>query len=231
MDSASVRSVALSIVHFIVFILSYSCMKIVAEQIGKKYRKEWIFRHVDLTLASGTSYTFVGPNGSGKSTLLQLLAGSLPATEGQLTYFLNNTIVEPDDWFRQVSLAAPYLELVEELTLDELLTFHQTFKPFKDGLTSQTVAERLLLTHARHKEIKYFSSGMKQRVKLGLAFFSESPIIILDEPTSNLDRQGMNWYQEQVRQLAPNQLLLIGSNQPEEYDFCPNVLDVMQWKQ
>ena len=205
-------------------------MKIVAEQIGKKYRKEWIFRRVDLTLTAGTSYTFVGPNGSGKSTLLQLLAGNLPATEGQLTYSLNQTIVEPDDWFRQVSIAAPYLELIEELTLDELLTFHQTFKPFKVGLTAELVADRLLLTHARHKEIKYFSSGMKQRVKLGLAFFSQSPIVILDEPTSNLDRQGAAWYHDQVRQLSPDQLLLIGSNQPDEYDFCPNVLDVMQWK-
>ncbi|GAB3509879.1 ABC transporter ATP-binding protein [Spirosoma knui] len=205
-------------------------MKLVAEQLGKKYRKEWIFRRVNVTLTAGTSYTFVGPNGSGKSTLLQLLAGNLPVTEGSLTYTLNGQPLEPDDWFRQISMAAPYLELVEELTLDELLTFHQTFKPFKAGLTSQAVADRLLLSHARHKEIKYFSSGMKQRVKLGLAFFSDVPVVILDEPTSNLDRQGAAWYHEQVRQLTPNQLLLIGSNVPDEYDFCPNVIDVTQWK-
>ncbi|WP_461082923.1 ABC transporter ATP-binding protein [Spirosoma flavus] len=205
-------------------------MEIIASQLGKKYRKEWIFRRVDLTLTAGTSYTFVGPNGSGKSTLLQLLAGSLPATEGQLTYSRNGSVIEPDYWFKHVSLAAPYLELVEELTLTELLVFHQTFKPFKQNLTPDDVADRLLLTNARHKEIKYFSSGMKQRVKLGLAFFTDSPVVILDEPTSNLDRQGAAWYQEQVRQLSPNQLLLIGSNQPEEYDFCPNVLDVTQWK-
>lgn len=205
-------------------------LTIATEGIGKKYRREWIFRRVDLTLHAGESYTFVGPNGSGKSTLLQLLAGNLPATEGNLTYSDNKTLIDPDNWFRQVSIAAPYVELVEELTLDELLTFHQTFKPFRNQLTPEAVAERLLLTQARHKEIKYFSSGMKQRVKLGLAFFSSSPIVILDEPTSNLDRQGAAWYHEQVRQLDANQLLLIGSNQPEEYDFCSNVLDVMQWK-
>ncbi|WP_080237064.1 ABC transporter ATP-binding protein [Spirosoma rigui] len=205
-------------------------MEIVAEQIGKKYRKEWIFRRIDLTLKAGSSYTFVGPNGSGKSTLLQLLAGSLPATEGTLTYALNGRTLDPDNWFRQVSVAAPYLELVEELTLDELLTFHQTFKPFKNGLTIGTIADRLLLGHARNKEIKYFSSGMKQRVKLGLAFFSQSPVVILDEPTANLDRQGALWYHDEVRQLDPNQLLLIGSNQPEEYDFCRNIIDVTAWK-
>ncbi len=200
------------------------------EQVGKKYRKEWIFRRVDLTLNAGTSYTFVGPNGSGKSTLLQLLTGSLPLTEGKLIYTINGNVLESDDWFRHISLAAPYLELIEELTLDELLIFHQTFKPFKTNLTPEMIADRLLLSHARHKEIKYFSSGMKQRVKLGLAFFSDAPVVILDEPTANLDRQGAAWYHEQVQLLSPNQLLLIGSNIPDEYDFCPNVLDVMQWK-
>ena len=205
-------------------------MTIRAEQIGKKYRKEWIFRSVNLSLSAGTSYTFVGPNGSGKSTLLQLLAGSLPATEGTLTYSLNGRPLDPDNWFQQVSLAAPYLELVEELTLDELLTFHQTFKPFKTGLTPTTIADRLLLGHARHKEIKYFSSGMKQRVKLGLAFFSDVPVVILDEPTANLDRQGAAWYHEEVRQLGAAQLLLIGSNVPDEYEFCDKVMDMTQWK-
>jgi len=205
-------------------------MMIRTDLLGKRYRKEWIFRRVSLELTAGTSYTFVGPNGSGKSTLLQLLAGNLPQTEGKLEYIKNGNILETDNWFRQISIAAPYLELVEELSLHELLTFHQTFKPFKAGLTPETVAEKMFLSHARHKEIKYFSSGMKQRVKLGLAFFSDTPIVILDEPTSNLDRQGAAWYQEQVRQLSPDQLLLIGSNQPEEYEFCPNVLDVMQWK-
>ena len=161
----------------------HKMLTITTENIGKKYRREWIFRRVNLTLNAGTSYTFVGPNGSGKSTLLQLLAGNLPATEGTLTYSMGDKLIDPDNWFRQVSIAAPYLELVEELTLDELLTFHQTFKPFRNGLTSEAVADRLLLTHARNKEIKYFSSGMKQRVKLGLAFFSNSPIVILDEPT------------------------------------------------
>ncbi len=205
-------------------------MQIKAEQLGKKYRREWIVRRVDLTLTAGTSYTFVGPNGSGKSTLLQLLAGNLPTTEGTLSYSLNGRVLDADNWFRQISLAAPYLELVEELTLDELLVFHQTFKPFKAGLTPSLIADRLWLTNARYKEIKYFSSGMKQRVKLGLAFFSDVPVVILDEPTANLDRQGAAWYQEQVRLLGPDQLLLIGSNQPDEYDFCPNVFDVSQWK-
>ncbi len=212
-------------------------IQLVASNVGKKYRREWVFRHLNLTLTShpsptdtANSYTFVGPNGSGKSTLLQLLSGALPTTEGTLTYTRNGQTIAPDDWFRQVVIAAPYLELIEELTLSEMLAFHVQFKPFKAGLSNEEAADRMRLSHAMDKELKFFSSGMKQRVKLGLAFFSDVPIVILDEPTSNLDRQGAAWYHEQVRLLSPAQLLLIGSNDPAEYDFCPNVLDVMQWK-
>ena len=210
-------------------------MNITAEQIGKKYRREWIFRGVDLALSAGNSYTFVGPNGSGKSTLLQVLAGMQPSSAGKLTYLIDEKPIEDEDWFRYIVLAAPYLELIEELTLTELLDFHSRFKPFRNGAGSAEVIEQMQLTHARNKEIKFFSSGMKQRVKLGLAFFSEAHIVLLDEPTSNLDRQGAAWYHEQVTRLIapttqPPVLLLIGSNQPTEYEFCPNVLDVMQWK-
>lgn len=211
-------------------------MTIQAEQIGKKYRREWIFRGVDLSLSAGNNYTFVGPNGSGKSTLLQVLAGMQPSSAGKLTYLLDGKPLDDDAWFRHIVLAAPYLELIEELTLTELLDFHRRFKPFRNGADSLALIEQMQLTHARNKEIKFFSSGMKQRVKLGLAFFSEARIVLLDEPTSNLDRQGAAWYHEHVTQLIapstqPPVLLLIGSNQPTEYDFCPNVLDVMQWKQ
>jgi ABC-2 type transport system ATP-binding protein len=203
---------------------------ITADGLGKKFRRDWIFRRLDLHLSAGNSYTFVGPNGSGKSTLLQVLSGSMPATEGQLTFSQSGTPIPADAWFRQVVIAAPYLELVEELTLMELLKFHQTFKTFVNGMTPADVAEAAGLGGAMHKEIKYFSSGMKQRARLGLAFCSDAPVLILDEPTANLDRAGVAWYLTQVQQLTSDRLLLIGSNQPEEYDFCPNVMDVMQWK-
>jgi ABC-type multidrug transport system ATPase subunit len=204
-------------------------MKITTQQLSKRFRREWIFRNVDLTMQAGNSYTFVGPNGSGKSTLLQTLAGVMPASEGTIRYSLQGQSVDVDNWFRHLVMAAPYLELIEELTLLELLTFHQSFKPFKDKLTPDELCELMHLNHARNKEIKAFSSGMKQRVKLGLAFYSEASIVILDEPTSNLDKQGVAWYRERVR-LLTNQLLLIGSNQPDEYDFCPNVIDISRWK-
>jgi ABC-type multidrug transport system ATPase subunit len=205
-------------------------MKIQLENLGKKFRKEWIFRHVNLTFDAGNSYTFVGPNGSGKSTLLQVLMGIMPHTEGNISYTTDNQKIEIDDIFKKIVIAAPYLELVEEFTLLESVEFHQKFKTFKDNITSSQLIDLLQLSPHKDKTIKNFSSGMKQRLKLGLAFYSESPIILLDEPTSNLDAQGTAWYLEQIEKHTTDRLLIICSNQPNEYGFCKNIVDIRDFK-
>ncbi|AFK04107.1 ABC transporter related protein [Emticicia oligotrophica DSM 17448] len=205
-------------------------MTIELENLGKKFRKEWIFRNVNLRFDTGKSYTFVGPNGSGKSTLLQVLIGVMPHSEGKVSYTLNGVEVSLDDIYKKIVIAAPYLELVEEFTLLESIEFHQKFKPFKDNITSHQLLDYLQLTPHKDKAIKNFSSGMKQRLKLGLAFYSEAPIILLDEPTSNLDAQGSAWYLEQIEKHTENRLLIICSNQPNEYTFCNNIVDIRDYK-
>ena len=80
------------------------------------------------------------------------------------------------------------------------------------------------------KLISNFSSGMKQRLKLGLAFFSESSIAFLDEPTSNLDEKGVNWYLENVREILNKKLVFISSNQKHEYDFCSELIHIPDHK-
>lgn len=206
-------------------------MKILLENLGKKFRKEWIFRNVNLTFDAGNSYTFVGPNGSGKSTLLQVLIGIMPHTEGKITYLSDiQDTIEIDDIYKKIVIAAPYLELIEEFTLLESVEFHQKFKPFKENITPTQLIDLLQLSQHKDKTIKNFSSGMKQRLKLGLAFYSEAPIILLDEPTSNLDAQGIAWYLDQIEKHTANRLLIICSNQPNEYAFCENVIDVRDYK-
>lgn len=151
-----------------------------------------------------------------------------------MTFPASVYVIDEEHWYRHMVLAAPYLELIEELTLTELLQFHRRFKPFRHAADVPELIDRMQLSHARNKEIKFYSSGMKQRVKLGLAFFSDARLVLLDEPTANLDRQGVAWYSQQVSLLPPDVLLLIGSNVPSEYDFlhngCPNVIEVTQWK-
>lgn len=205
-------------------------MNIIAENIGKKFIREWIVRRVNLQFQSGESYTLIGPNGSGKSTLMQLLMGNIPLSEGTLTYRNNDQPVDPDKWYRQLVLAAPYLEVIEEFTLRELIDFHRQFKPFKNDLTASDFEEFIQLPHASTKIVRHFSSGMKQRVRLGFAFLSDVPVIYLDEPTSNLDNAGIQWYLQNIEQHTKNQLLIIGSNQPQEYEFCKNIISLTDFK-
>ncbi|GGB90142.1 ABC transporter ATP-binding protein [Dyadobacter sediminis] len=206
-------------------------MQIRVENIGKKFIREWIVRNANFELEAGQKYTFVGPNGSGKSTLLQLLTGMVPVTEGKIRYVnTDGREIEEDNWYKQLVIAAPYLELIEEFTLRELLDFHKKFKPFKNGISSRDFEDFIQLPHASDKVIRHFSSGMKQRVKLGLAFMSDVPVIFLDEPTTNLDVQGIKWYLEHVTEHTRDQLLLLGSNVEQEYEFCENIISVSAFK-
>ena len=154
----------------------------------------------------------------------------MPSTEGKIIYQLDNQIIEEDKWYRQLVIAAPYLELIEEFTLLELLDFHTGFKPFKEDISKNELIERIELEGSKNKAIKYFSSGMKQRLKLALAFYSNVPVVMLDEPTSNLDTKWSAWYREEVQRLTPDQILLICSNVPAEYDFCDTIINVSDFK-
>ena len=205
-------------------------MQISTNNLGKKFSNEWIFRNLNEKFQSGESYTFVGANGSGKSTLLQVLSGYMPHSEGIINYEINSKIIEIDNFYKHLVIAAPYLELIEDFTLSELLAFHIKFKPFKNNLSIPDFIDFIELPKAKNKEIKFFSSGMKQRVKLGLAFQSDCEILMLDEPTSNLDAQATDWYFRNVQEYAQNRLLFICSNQPSEYEFCKNILNVQNYK-
>lgn len=205
-------------------------MQLLIDQLGKRFNREWIFKQFSAKLQAGQSYTFVGPNGSGKSTLLHVISGVMPSTEGKIIYQLGNQTIDEDKWYKQLVIAAPYLELIEEFSLLELLDFHTGFKPFKEGISKHELIERIELEGSKNKAIKYFSSGMKQRLKLALAFYSNVPIVMLDEPTSNLDAKWSAWYREEVQRLSPDQILLICSNVPAEYDFCDTIINVSDFK-
>ncbi len=186
---------------------------------------------MDYQFVSGQSYAITGPNGSGKSTFLKTLSGAIPATEGTISFEQKSgQAIEEDAWPHYQAYAAPYLELIEEFTLKELLRFHFAFKQPVVNSCMEELAEKMVLSSAYHKEIKYFSSGMKQRLKLGLAFFSQVPILLLDEPTSNLDSRGIDWYLERVTEVKNDRLLIICSNQKYEYQFCEKLIDITDFK-
>ncbi|MGO4876400.1 ATP-binding cassette domain-containing protein [Pedobacter psychrotolerans] len=204
-------------------------MKITLNNVGRRFNKEWIFRGLSTELSSGNSYAVLGPNGSGKSTLLSVLTGSLSPSEGQIS-FSDSKDIPVEDIYRYISFAAPYLELVETFTLTEIIDFHFKFKNFAPGLNRKLLISILGLEKSAHKEIKYFSSGMKQRTKLALACCADSPILFLDEPTSNLDIQGEDWYRELIKNFAQDRLTIVGSNQFREYEFCNTQIQIADYK-
>ena len=205
-------------------------MQIVLQNIGRRFNRDWIFRGIDYTFEQGNTYAVLGPNGSGKSTLLSVLNGSLSPSAGSLSYIEGEKTIEAETVYQQLSLAAPYLEVVEEFTLSEMVNFHFKFKTYRPGLDKDSVVALLNMYDSRNKMIKYFSSGMKQRLKLALAFCSDTPLLMLDEPTSNLDTQGVDWYLSLVQQFAANRLTIICSNQQHEYSFCGEQLRVTDYK-
>nr|WP_294948962.1 ATP-binding cassette domain-containing protein [uncultured Mucilaginibacter sp.] len=205
-------------------------MNITLQNIGRRFNREWIFRGIDYTFGSKESYAILGSNGSGKSTLLQVLNGSLAPSAGVLSYANEGKPVEVENAFTCISLAAPYLELIEEFSLNEIIDFHFKFKSYKPGLDKQSVTDILSLAGSHNKLIKYFSSGMKQRLKLALAFCSDTPMLMLDEPTSNLDTQGIDWYLSLIEKHSANRLTIICSNQQYEYSFCKNRLNIADYK-
>jgi ABC-type multidrug transport system ATPase subunit len=205
-------------------------MRITLIDAGKRFNRDWIFRHLSYEFTEGHSYAITGPNGSGKSTLLQAIAGAVAISEGRVRFLNQQSETPPDEVYFQISLSAPYLELIEEMTLTELLQFHQAFKPFLSPLRIPSIISLLGLEKSAHKQIRYYSSGMKQRVRLAQAIFSDTPVILLDEPCTNLDADGIALYRKLVKDYCHGRLIIVSSNDVQEYDFCESVLAITDYK-
>lgn len=185
-------------------------MQITAIDLGKRYNRQWIFKDLNCKIQSGEMVAITGHNGSGKSTLLKILSGFLGASKGCVEY--GDSI---EDIQTQFAFAAPYVNLIAEFTLSEHLAFHRKFK--NTLMSDEEILDKSGLSQSRHKLVKDFSSGMQQRLRLALAFFFDAKIIFLDEPTTNLDAKGTNWYLNLLKERHENQTIVIASNQPVEY--------------
>jgi ABC-type multidrug transport system ATPase subunit len=205
-------------------------MKISLNDAGKRFNRDWIFRHFTFSFETGNAYAITGANGSGKSTLLQALSGGMLLSEGNVQYSINNVQCSIEKIYRQVSICAPYLEVIEEMTLREFLDFHQGFKPFLSGITTDSIIATLGLEKAADKQIRYYSSGMKQRVKLAQCIFSDTAIVLLDEPCTNLDAVGIELYLSLINAYCKGRLVIVSSNDEVEYGFCKEKISMTDYK-
>ena len=222
-------------------------MVIELNNVGKRFRYEWIFKNVTQTFIPGTAYALLGPNGSGKSTFMKVLSGHLSPSVGTVSFSgKDHKTIEPDKLYQHISYAAPYIDLIEEMTLAEIIAYYFKFKTLRKGLTHNDLIEILGLQKSINKEIRFFSSGMKQRLKLALAICADTPLLLLDEPTTNLDAQGVAWYQQLIAQntclpdrqaeftspigMGVNRLVIVASNIEHDYDFCSVQMHILDYK-
>jgi len=232
---------------------------------GKRFNRDWIFRHMSCIFEQGNSYAITGPNGSGKSTLLQTIAGAIAPSEGTVEYRIRNKEQQIGNWelgikeekkqiassqpkteiqkpeaeywklqtenvFNHIAIVAPYLEVIEEMSATEFLHFHASFKPLLSTIPVNEILEIVGLKTAAHKQIRFYSSGMKQRIKLAQAIFSDVPILLLDEPCTNLDTSGYTLYHQLINDYCEDRLVIVSSNDENEYDFCEEKLNILNYK-
>lgn len=204
-------------------------MKIVLENTGKRFNKQWLFKDLSYTFESNKSYALIGHNGSGKSTLLQIIYNFTPLSKGNISYSLNQQILSEESVQTMISFTAPYLELPEEFTIQEVLNFHFKLTRLQHKYDlSQVLIDTNLSKHL-HKPVKVLSSGMKQRLKLILAICSDTPLLLLDEPCSNLDDQGISWYKKLMLNEVNSRTIIVASNQSYEFEFCTSHLQISNY--
>lgn len=204
-------------------------MTIYLTNAGKRFNRDWIFRNINYTFLPGRTYAITGSNGSGKSTLLQVLAGSMEISEGAIVMEAENKKIDVEKAYTQIAIVAPYIELIEEMTASEFLLFHGKFKPFAN-ISIVEIVKIIGLEKSADKQIRYYSSGMKQRLKLAQAFFSHVPIILLDEPCTNLDTTGYALYNDLITKYTEGKTVIVSSNDVQEYSFCKHLISMADYK-
>jgi ABC-type multidrug transport system ATPase subunit len=198
-------------------------MDIELQGLGKRFHRDWIFRDLSYQFAHGSKTAITGSNGAGKSTLLKILGNYTLQSEGKVIFSKGGIITDDEDAQLSINFAAPYFNVIEEYTLVEFLNFHAKFK--KPISNIDNAIDSIGLNGAKNKIIKDFSSGMKQRVKLILALCFESEIILLDEPTSNLDDEGIKWFEQKVNAIE-HKTVIIASNLTNEINLCDEKINL-----
>lgn len=202
-------------------------MEVILENISKKFGRQTVVPDLSHHFLSGQTFALLGGNGSGKSTVLQMVLGSLTPSSGNITYNSHHTEVKREDAAFKISFASPYLELIEELTATEFLKFYRSFRPLRNNMTVGELLIACWLEDSADKEIRHFSSGMRQRLRLAIALYSNADLILLDEPCSNLDPKGVRWYRQLIEKERDGRTLIIASNfDDREMDFCEHQLRI-----
>jgi ABC-type multidrug transport system ATPase subunit len=203
-------------------------MDLSCTDIAKKYKREQLFSGFTYHFKQGQHYAILGPNSSGKSTLLKMLAGLVEPTAGSVEWRDGDRLIE-DNHYAYYSFSSPEMDLYIDFTVTDMVDLHFSLKKCKTE--QKTFWSETELELFKHKAFGELSSGLQNKIKLSLALFTETPVLLLDEPCTNFDENNTAWYHTMVQRYCDTQLIVVASNQEHEYFFCPNRVDLKHYKQ
>lgn len=201
-------------------------LRIALEEVEVRFRRKSLFPPLSYQFESGNTYALTGPNGSGKTTLLRVIAGQKRPDAGHITWSDSLHKLEPENWHTHLAWAGPYLEFPQDLQLQDLIRLHFWFKSPLPGISISEIPALLDLKLHLDKKVKLFSSGMMHRLKTGLTLLTDSKVLLLDEPTANMDTHNRDRILELIRTYTQQRLVIIASNMAEEYAGVQHIIRI-----
>jgi len=198
----------------------------------KYFGRRLIFDGISFTFETGNVYGISGPNGSGKSTFVKIVACLISPTKGSIIHKTNNKKIEEEELHNFMGFVSPYLFLYDEFTAEENLMHISKVRGIKfNKERSDFLLSEFNLFERRNDLLRGYSSGMKQRLKYAFALLHNPPLIILDEPTSNLDNSGKEKVYEFIMSEGKTKIVLVASNEDADLALCENVLELNRYKE
>lgn len=202
------------------------------KNLTKYFGRRLIFSNLNFRLSDSGIFGISGPNGSGKSTLVKIIAGIIGANKGEVKHFLDGKEIIPEKIHNHIGFVSPYLVLYEEFSAEEnLLMFAKIRGVDYDKSRVDYLFEKFLLLKRKDDLVKTYSSGMKQRLKFIFALMHSPKLIILDEPTSNLDDEGKNSVYELIREEGNKNIVVVASNEKNDLEQCTETIFLENFKQ
>jgi len=204
---------------------------LVAESVNKTFGRRLIFRDINFKLNSSTIFGISGPNGSGKSTLVKIIANIISPSSGKLVHSINGKEIKPEKLHNHIGLVSPYLVLYDEFTAYENLNYFSEIRGISFNKERvDDLLNKFLLFNRKDDLVKTYSSGMKQRLKFIFALMHSPQLIILDEPTSNLDDEGKEVVYQLVKEEGSRNVVIVASNEKTDLNLCTNKIDLNDYK-
>ena len=191
-----------------------------AENLSKNFDRKTIFKDISFSASGGDSLAITGKNGSGKSTLIKILSAIHTQTTGTIILNINGNVIERSQYYSYIGLVSPYLNLYDEFTGYENLKIISSIRGQSDRTKIDDTLKKVGLYERRNDMLRIYSSGMKQRLKIAFAILHDPIVLLLDEPTDNLDTEGIKIVDEIVSNQKKDKILVIATNNEYEKSYC-----------